>query len=116
MQPHSVAVPQCWQDAHFSATHIVQCAARLCWAVSPSASWGVLSATERHASSHDMLALAIINCPQKPVHHLLQKGQAPSDLLTGCEYMKGDVLLPLAEEWRIVQRMIHPDNAGAAAS
>lgn len=64
MQPHSVAVPQCWQDAHFSATHIVQCAARLCWAVSPSASWGVLSATESFASSHDMLALAIINCPQ----------------------------------------------------
>ena len=25
--------------------------------------------------------------------------------------MKGNVLLPLAEEWRIVQQMVYPDNA-----
>ena len=27
--------------------------------------------------------------------------------------MKGDVLLPFAEEWRIVQQTIHPDDAGS---
>ena len=27
--------------------------------------------------------------------------------------MKGDVLLPFAEDWRIVQQMIPPDNAGS---